>query len=630
MMESIPRAVRVLAAGLLGFVALIGWPVDHAQAALARVTGVTLQQTTGALQVSIATSGPARYQQRDVKPQWVVVDVLGAELGIPAGTLPQSGGQISRVRVGQFAPDIVRVVVELTGSVRVRLRPSSDGTAILIGIPARGTVGGETTGTATRLGSGRGGIARVTGITLWGTPSKPWVSITASGPVRYQRRNSGPDRVVLDVFKAELALSPGKPPTGRGLVKRIRAGQLDQDTVRVVVELLQPVPVHLALSADRAAIVVSLAPTAKRHDGFTQTQGDVAHQSEPSQPTATGAEPTAQPQPAGSGSPAVTALAAASSPPEASRASTSAAPSVVSLPAAPQNSARPAAGPYLLGPEDILEVTVWGYPDMTRVVTVRPDGQVAVPLAGTVPAAGRSVERLTQDVTRAYAKYIINPQVTVIVKEFRKIRISVLGQVTKPGAYTLPPGARVLDAISASSGVTDNAALTQVQLVRVSGDTQPLSLEGLLVQQDMHQNFVLEPGDTLIVPEDTKNKFYVLGDVNRPGIYPLKGDVTVLQALAIAGGPVIHGASTSTTAHIVRRVGPQQGPLTASVRAQDVQPIANGSGTLITMDLHKMYQGDLRQNQTLRPGDVMVVPAPGVAALPGILSIISTIFLGIR
>ncbi len=620
MMDPLLRTVRIVAAGLLWVIALVVWPADQAQAALVKVTAVTLKEATGEVQVSIATSGPARYQQRDVQPQWVVVDVLGSELGIPAGKLPFSDGLISQVRVGQFEPDVVRVVVELAQPAHAHLALSPDGTALVVGIPARGAGGQATVPAAGPGRSARSGIAKVTGVTLWGTPSKPWVSITASGPVRYQLRNIEPDWVVVDVSKALLVLASAKPPNGRGLVKHIRVGQFAPDIVRVVLELAQPVPIHVATSADRAAIVVSLAAEARTHPGSTQAQagGDT-------QPT-TAQQPAASAQPPASRS-------VADVQPAASRPSASGAQVAVSPPPAPapETGGRPSAGGFLLGPEDVLEITVWGYPDMTRVVTVRPDGQVAVPLAGTVPAAGRSVERLTQDLTRAFAKYIINPQVTVIVKEFRKIRVSVLGQVAHPGTYNLPPGARVLDAVSVASGVTDNAALTQAQLVRASGETQPLSLDGLLVQQDMRQNFILEPGDTLIVPEDTKNKFYVLGDVSRPGIYPLKGDVTVLQALAIAGGPVQHGTSSSTTAHIVRRVDPREGPLTASVRrGGDVQPIANGNGVLISMDLQKMYQGDLRQNETLRPGDVMVVPAPGAAALPTILSIVSTILLGIR
>ena len=117
-------------------------------------------------------------------------------------------------------------------------------------------------------GNVRGGVARVTEIALWGSSSKPWVSITASSPVSYRLRNVEPDWVVIDVSKAELALTSGKPPVGRGLVRLIRVGQFTPDTVRVVLELTQAVPIHVATSAGKNAIVVSLAVDAQ---GNSQT-----------------------------------------------------------------------------------------------------------------------------------------------------------------------------------------------------------------------------------------------------------------------------------------------------------------------------------------------------------------------
>lgn len=122
---------------------------------------------------------------------------------------------------------------------------------------------GRTTAGAARPGGGvRGGAARVTGITLWGTSHKPWVSITASAPVRYELRNVEPDWVVVDVSRAQLALPSGKPPAGRGLVRQIRAGQFTEDVVRVIVELRESVPIHIATSPDKTAIIVSLAAEA--------------------------------------------------------------------------------------------------------------------------------------------------------------------------------------------------------------------------------------------------------------------------------------------------------------------------------------------------------------------------------
>ncbi len=122
------------------------------------------------------------------------------------------------------------------------------------------TVFRQATAVAARPSGGvRGGSVWVTGITLWGTPSRPWVSITASAPVRYQLRNVEPDWVVIDVSRAQLALASAKPPEGRGVVRRVRAGQFASDVVRVVLELTEPVPVHITTSPDKTAIILSFA-----------------------------------------------------------------------------------------------------------------------------------------------------------------------------------------------------------------------------------------------------------------------------------------------------------------------------------------------------------------------------------
>ncbi|MDR7421719.1 MAG: SLBB domain-containing protein, partial [Armatimonadota bacterium] len=281
--------------------------------------------------------------------------------------------------------------------------------------------------------------------------------------------------------------------------------------------------------------------------------------------------------------------------------------------APPPGTSSPGAVPstYVLGPEDVLEISVWGYPDLTRVVAVLPDGRISVPLVGAVMAAGQTVEQLTRTLVRGFARYIREPQVTVIVKEFRKVRASVLGQVARPGTYALPPGARLLDLISAAGGLTEVASLGDAQLLRggrppvtvdldrvLGGDPEAnveltggealvvredlinivnvagevikpgryrlkgemrvldvlllagglterasvtaarlvrggqahgLALDALLLRQDMSHNVRLRPGDTLLVPEETNNKIYVLGDVNSPGVFPLKGEVTLLQ-----------------------------------------------------------------------------------------------------
>lgn len=129
----------------------------------------------------------------------------------------------------------------------------------------------QTTTVGAQPGNARGRVARVTDITLWGTPSRPWVSIIASGPVRYRLRNVQPDWVVVDIPRAQLALASGKPPAGRGLVREIRAGQFTQNVVRVVLELTERIPVHIATSPDKTAIIVTLAVKARGNGNVPST-----------------------------------------------------------------------------------------------------------------------------------------------------------------------------------------------------------------------------------------------------------------------------------------------------------------------------------------------------------------------
>jgi polysaccharide export outer membrane protein len=276
--------------------------------------------------------------------------------------------------------------------------------------------------------------------------------------------------------------------------------------------------------------------------------------------------------------------------------------------------------PYVLGPEDVIEVTVYGQADLTRTVAILPDGTISLPLAGTITVSGLTIDELTKQLAAAYALYIKNPQVAVIVKGFRKLSVSVIGQVTRPGTYDLKPGATILDALSAAGGLTDKASVSQAHLIRASGESQPLFLEDLLVRQDMQRNIQLQTGDTLLVPEELANRFYVLGDVNTPGVFVLRGEVTVVQALAMAGGPAQRGVGTARTVHIVRRNGaaPQ-----LPAEYGKVEKLPN-NGALITVDLQAVMQrGDLSHDVHVQAGDIIVVPQAGLSNASSIVSILA-------
>jgi polysaccharide export outer membrane protein len=132
----------------------------------------------------------------------------------------------------------------------------------------------------------------------------------------------------------------------------------------------------------------------------------------------------------------------------------------------------------------------------------------------------------------------------------------------------------------------------------------------------------LQPGDTLVVPEATNNKFYVMGDVHNPGVFTMKGDVTMLQALAMAGGPEPRGVATAKTVYIVRRGGDALPGVTAGP-AVTTNPLPNGH-SLIKADLQNLTQkGDRTADVPIRPGDVVVVPQTGLSGFFTFLSVLT-------
>jgi len=164
---------------------------------------------------------------------------------------------------------------------------------------------------------------------------------------------------------------------------------------------------------------------------------------------------------------------------------------------------------FLLGPEDVLEITVWGNKELTRVTPVRPDGLISMPLIGDVQAAGLTADALAQRIADRLKQYIATtPAVSVSVKELNSYSIFVLGEVAKPGKYPLKSYVTVLQAISMAGGFTDYAKKNKLQVVRVTenGDHRrqevhiPLRYDDLVAGRGEPGNIVLHSGDTVLVP----------------------------------------------------------------------------------------------------------------------------------
>jgi polysaccharide export outer membrane protein len=158
---------------------------------------------------------------------------------------------------------------------------------------------------------------------------------------------------------------------------------------------------------------------------------------------------------------------------------------------------------YVIGPEDVLDINVWKEPDVSRVVPVRPDGRISLPLINDVQAGGLSPQQLAALVTEKLRKYFNEPQVTVIVTAINSQRVFVVGEVLRAGAFPLIPGMTVLQALSSAGGFTTFADVKKIHVMRLRDGKHvelPFNYRDVLRGDNPEQNIKLEPGDTVVVP----------------------------------------------------------------------------------------------------------------------------------
>ena len=162
-------------------------------------------------------------------------------------------------------------------------------------------------------------------------------------------------------------------------------------------------------------------------------------------------------------------------------------------------------GDYKIGSEDVLEVIVWKNPDLSKVVSVRPDGKISLPLIGDVVADGRTVAQLKKELEARLKEYKESPNVSVVVQQVNSYGVYVLGEVAKPGRYQMKTYTTVLQAISTAGGFTLYAAKNKMFVLRKSSNTGAeiridVSYNDIVSGGDASQNILLIPGDTVVVP----------------------------------------------------------------------------------------------------------------------------------
>jgi len=249
---------------------------------------------------------------------------------------------------------------------------------------------------------------------------------------------------------------------------------------------------------------------------------------------------------------------------------------------------------YTIGPGDILKITVWGHDDLSKDYPVTLDGRVPFPLIGVVQAAGLSTSELAKRLRDLLEKdYLVNPQVIVSVKEYLSSKVHVLGDAEKPGLFYLTGPTTLLEMLSKAGGLSRTAGKDLV-LVRSEGpktggapgvtSTVLLRFDLRKIQAgDVKENILLQNGDMMFVPK--ASAFFVLGEVNKPGTFPLDKEISVLEAVTLAGG--FSGTAAPSGAKVLRRT-------------------AEGKQETISIDLSGAVPRD--KSFRLEDGDTVMVP----------------------
>jgi polysaccharide export outer membrane protein len=175
-----------------------------------------------------------------------------------------------------------------------------------------------------------------------------------------------------------------------------------------------------------------------------------------------------------------------------------------SMSRADEPAAMPDPPEYRIGIDDVLDIAVWNVTELQKTVPVRPDGKISLPLVNDVVAAGLTPMELRKQLTEKISAFVQNPDVSVVVRDIRSLKVSVIGQVRTPGRYDLKGPATVLDALALAGGFTDFAARRKITILRSTGNTvQRIRFDydaAVSKRGSGNHNMFIKPGDIVVVP----------------------------------------------------------------------------------------------------------------------------------
>lgn len=266
--------------------------------------------------------------------------------------------------------------------------------------------------------------------------------------------------------------------------------------------------------------------------------------------------------------------------------------------------------PYRLKPDDVVRIQIYNEAQVNAEVPIGKDGTLTAPFLEPMMVEGMSVSDLQKELAKAYIKRLRlrDPKVSVIVTRFRTIKASVIGFANRPGIYDLRPGDSLMTLLATAGGpLVDRADMRRATLRRAnSSELIPIDLYAISEKGDTSQNYIIEDGDMLSIPE-SNNKVLVIGQIPRPGVFNYKEPMTVQDALAQAGGEIPTRSWLSKTLIIRERPG------------------MPGVYDRIQVDIVRFIRkGDSAQNIALRPGDIVYVPETKTPDLDRISRLLSS------
>ena len=480
-------------------------------------------------------------------------------------------------------------------------------------------------------------VATIEQVHLTRKDQQTQVRVDGTGHLPYEAfRLNQPDRLVLDFSGAVVHMQERSVSSSFYPVRLVRIGQFKANVARLVIELEEQVPYTITASSDAVVVVFhpaadhhvtlkretstvaaavppepvpSVAPQSDQNDQEAKSLSELSMQSAMAPLSDLRGEPSAQApesktvqtrtQPANSGS---VPQPGEKNPPQL--------PAVVnSVARQPAVTGTQTVSGYILGPDD--EILIRGIDDVEnssrpdKPVLIGTNGNITLPLIGRVKAGGLTVEQLEAELNTRFKQFIQEPQISVMVIEFRSQPVSVFGAVTKPGIVQLRGRQTLYEVLSMAGGPGDTAgSILTVTRSRESGEiplagakvdpsgqfsSVELNVQEILEGKNPVANIEIRPNDIISVSEGSSNMVYVVGDVNHAGAFTLGGqrNISVLRALSLAGG--LGRTAKPDKARIIHEV--------------------SGEPKLreVAVNIHEILAGKAKDIE-LGPDDVLVVP----------------------